>query len=204
MAKAAAVCVFCGSHFGADSVYREAAARLGRHLAESGTRLVYGGGGIGLMGALAVATHDAGGHVCGILPRALARQELQYADADRKIVTETMHQRKQKMFDLSDAFVVLPGGIGTLEETVEILSWAYLDFHRKPVVLVNIAGYWDSFLALVRHMIERDFARPDLLESGSQRGLMHVVESVDEVLPLLNRLLKERGETAETVSSSAY
>ena len=204
MTKLQAVCVFCGSNYGTNGVFRKAAAEFGKVLADNKIRLVYGGGGVGLMGQMAEATHEAGGKITGIVPRALARIELQYQGADEKIVTENMHDRKRNMFDLADAFVVLPGGIGTLEETVEVLSWAYLGFHHKPILLLNIDDYWKPFLALMDHVIEQGFAKPDILPNPSPDELVLVVDQVKEVLPILERALERRAENGEMVASTEY
>ena len=204
MTRLQAVCVFCGSNFGTNGVYRQAATKFGKVLADNKIRLVYGGGGVGLMGATAEATHDAGGHVTGIGPQALARIELQYKGADEKIVTENMHDRKRNMFDLADAFVVLPGGIGTLEETVEVLSWAYLGFHHKPIVILNIDNYWKPFLGLIDHVIEQGFAKPDILKSPSPNEVMFVTKQVEDILPIITKALRDRAKNGEMIDSSVY
>lgn len=204
MTRLQAICVFCGSNYGTNGVFREAAAAFGKVLAENNIRLVYGGGGIGLMGQIATAVHDAGGQITGIVPRALEKIELQYQGADEKIVTENMHDRKRNMFDLADAFVVLPGGIGTLEETVEVLSWAYLGFHHKPILLLNIDDYWKPFLALIDHIIEQGFAKPDILPNPSPDELVLVVDQIEDVLPILERALESRAENGKMVASTVY
>ncbi len=153
------ICVYCGSNPGINSAYAEAARTLGRLMAEAGIGLVYGGGGLGLMGELArtVLAHD--GRVTGIIPAFLSKKERMLREAHEMIVVEDMHQRKKLMFDKSDAFVALPGGIGTLEELVEQLTWAQLGRHTKPIVLVNIEGFWAPFLELLHHMRREDFIR---------------------------------------------
>jgi uncharacterized protein (TIGR00730 family) len=156
------VCVYCGSNVGADPAYAEAARTLARHMSEAGIGLVYGGGGLGLMGEIARAMLDNGGRVTGIIPGFLSQKEHMLRDADELIVVEDMHQRKRLMFEKSDAFVALPGGIGTLEELVEQLTWAQLGRHAKPVVLVNIENFWGPFLELLRHMREEGFIRADM------------------------------------------
>lgn len=140
------VCLFCGSSPGADPAFMDAAREFGAVSAQRGWRLVYGGGGVGLMGASAQACHEAGGRVLGIMPQFLRSHERLYDEVETVIVT-SMHERKMLMYDQSDAFVVAPGGIGTLEEVIEVLSWKRLDLHRKPVIFLNINGYWDSLVS---------------------------------------------------------
>lgn len=144
------VCLFCGSSDRADPAYTEAARAFGRATAEAGWRLVYGGGGVGLMGASARGAHDAGGRVVGIMPAFLRSRERLFDEVETVVVT-SMHERKQLMYDQSDAFVVAPGGVGTLEEVIEVLSWKRLDLHGKPVIFLNINGFWDTLLATLDH-----------------------------------------------------
>jgi uncharacterized protein (TIGR00730 family) len=150
------ICVYCGSSDEVSPGYLLLAAELGKELAKQGIRLVYGGGGVGLMGACARATHDAGGDVLGIMPRFLLDKERIYDEVEHRIV-EDMHTRKQMMFDESDAFIVLPGGIGTLEEAVEILSWARLNLHAKPMAFLDEDGFWTSFFDLMDTIVEAKF-----------------------------------------------
>lgn len=156
------ICVYCGSGNGTNPAYTEAARTLGRSLAENDIGLVYGGGGLGLMGEVAQATLDAGGRVTGIIPRFLTEREHMLREASELIVTDNMHERKQLMFDRSDAFVALPGGIGTLEELVEQLTWAQLGRHTKPIVLADIEKFWTPFLTLLAHMKSEAFIRNGL------------------------------------------
>jgi hypothetical protein len=156
------VCVYCGSSPGHDPAYAAAARSLGRLLAESGVGLVYGGGGLGLMGETAKAVLAHGGRVTGIIPGFLSEREQMLRDVTELLVVDDMHQRKKLMFDKSDAFVALPGGIGTLEELVEQLTWAQLGRHTKPIVLLNAEGYWAPFLTLLEHMRAEGFIRPEL------------------------------------------
>ena len=176
------VCLFCGSSNSVAPMFLEAASAFGRSLAAGGVRLVYGGGGVGLMGAAARAAHDAGGDVLGVIPEFLCRREVIY-DAVRTVVVPNMHERKRIMFEESDAFVVMPGGIGTLEEVVELLSWKRLDLHRKPIVFVDMDGFWQPFFALIEHTVEQRFTPDFALQSWS------VVPTVAEVLPLIESLL---------------
>ena len=153
------ICVYCGSNSGTDPAYAEAARKLGRTMAGAGIGLVYGGGGLGLMGELARAVLAHDGRVTGIIPDFLSKKERMLREVHEMIVVEDMHQRKKLMFDRSDAFVALPGGIGTLEELVEQLTWAQLGRHAKPIVLVNIEGFWAPFLELLHHMRSENFIR---------------------------------------------
>ena len=154
------VCVYCGSSPGRDEIYAKAGHLLGRSLAKSGLRLVYGGGTKGIMGAVAEGALKAGGKVTGIIPRFLINKEATETALDRLdelLITDNMHERKHKMFEKSDAFVALPGGIGTVEEIVEIMTWGQLGHHRKPIVFANVKGFWDPMLALLDHMASEGF-----------------------------------------------
>lgn len=165
------VCVFCGSRPGKDPAYADAAAALGRDIAAAGWRLVYGAGDVGLMGIVARAAQDGGGDTFGVIPVHLMHAEVGKRDLTRFVVTENMHERKKVMFMNSDAVVVLPGGAGSLDEFFEILTWAQLGLHAKPILLLNTGGFWDPLLALIDHVIDQGFAAPSL------RDLMHVVDS---------------------------
>jgi uncharacterized protein (TIGR00730 family) len=154
------VCVYCGSSPGRSEVYVKAGRALGRSLARAGLRLVYGGGTKGIMGAVADGALRAGGKVTGIIPRFLLNREATEAALDRLdelVITENMHERKHRMFEASDAFVALPGGIGTVEEIVEVMTWAQLGHHRKPIVFANIEGFWEPMMVLMKHMREEGF-----------------------------------------------
>ncbi|MEO3998662.1 TIGR00730 family Rossman fold protein [Mesorhizobium sp. CAU 1732] len=160
MNKIRSICVYCGSSPGRSDVYVNTGYALGRAIGDAGLRLVYGGGTKGIMGAVARGTMEAGGKVTGIIPRFLMSKEATEAALGRLddlIVTDDMHQRKHTMFEKSDAFVALPGGIGTLEEIVEIMTWAQLGRHRKPIVFANIGGFWDPMLTLLDHMRAEGF-----------------------------------------------
>ena len=156
------ICVYCGSNPGINPAYAQVARIFGRLIAEAGVGLVYGGGGLGLMGEVARTVLAHGGHVTGIIPEFLSEKERMLRDAHEMIVVEDMHQRKKLMFDRSDAFVALPGGIGTLEELVEQLTWAQLGRHTKPIVLVNIEGFWAPFLELLHHMRREAFIQQSM------------------------------------------
>ncbi|MEO3387738.1 TIGR00730 family Rossman fold protein [Mesorhizobium sp. CAU 1741] len=174
------ICVYCGSSSGRSSVYGEAGYTLGRSMAKAGVRLVYGGGTKGIMGAVARGTIEGGGKVTGIIPRFLMNKEATESalgKLDELIVTDDMHARKHTMFDRSDAFVALPGGIGTLEEIVEIMTWAQLGQHRKPIVFANINGFWDTMLKLLDHMREEGFVHTGHLVQPI------VVDNADAIVP---------------------
>ncbi len=156
------VCVYCGSGNGTSPAYALAARKLGKALAEHNIRLVYGGGSLGLMGEVAKSVLGAGGKVTGIIPEFLGAKEKMLQDVDELIVVDDMHVRKKLMFERSDAFVALPGGIGTLEELVEQLTWSQLGRHTKPIVVANIGGFWQPFLDLLAHMKGETFIRPGL------------------------------------------
>lgn len=174
-----AVCVYCGSGHGTNPAYAAAARVLGRSLAQADIGLVYGGGSLGLMGEVARATLEAGGHVTGIIPTFLTEREHMLKDVNDLIVTRDMHERKQLMFDHSSAFVALPGGIGTLEELVEQLTWSQLGRHTKPVILANIADFWSPFLNLLTHMRNETFIRPGL------EVRFKVVDEAQQIVPTL-------------------
>ena len=173
------VCVYCGSGSGSNPRFTEAAVVLGKTFAENNIRLVYGGGSVGLMGAVAKSTLDHGGSVTGIIPDFLRSRENALSRVQEMIVTPDMHERKRLMFERSDAFVALPGGIGTLEELVEQMTWQQLGRHSKPVLLANIDGFWEPLLALLSHMRSTEFIRPtldlDILKA----------ERVEDILPRL-------------------
>jgi uncharacterized protein (TIGR00730 family) len=176
------VCVYCGSSPGRDGAYIEAGHQLGRSIARAGLRLVYGGGTKGIMGAVAQGTQKAGGKVIGIIPRFLMNKEATeraLGQLDELVVTDNMHQRKHRMFEESDAFVALPGGIGTVEEIIEIMTWAQLGHHRKPTVFVNVKGFWDPMLALIDHMAAEGFIHT------AHKVKPLVVESADAVVPAI-------------------
>jgi uncharacterized protein (TIGR00730 family) len=172
------VCVFCGSSDAADPAYLRAAGDLGRALAAADLRLVYGGGGVGLMGATARAAHEAGGKVLGVIPDFLVGKERALETVEHVVVT-SMHQRKQLFFDESEAFVILPGGIGTLEEVVELLSWRRLDLHHMPVVFYNPDGFWDPLFALFQHTVDAKLTPPEFMDAWT------VVERVEDIIPAL-------------------
>lgn len=155
------ICVFCGSSNAADPAYLDLASRFGRACAQRGWRLVYGGGRVGLMGRAASAAHEAGGAVLGVMPNFLARKEIIYRDVPHVMVS-TMHERKRIMFEESHGFVVLPGGVGTLEEAVEMLSWRRLELHQKPLVFLSEDDFWRPFFALIDHTVEARLTPPDI------------------------------------------
>jgi len=160
----ASICVFCGSRAGTDPAYELAAKDLGTLIAAENWRLVYGAGDVGLMGATARATQDAGGETFGVIPTHLLQREVGKTDLTRFIVTENMHERKKVMFMNCDAVVVLPGGAGSLDEFFEVLTWRQLGLHNKPILLLNVNGYWDPLVALIDHVIAQGFADNDIRE----------------------------------------
>ncbi|MEX2319342.1 MAG: TIGR00730 family Rossman fold protein [Bauldia sp.] len=184
MAELRSICVYCGANTGARPEYTAAAKALGLDMAANRVRLVYGGGSIGLMGVLARTVMDHGGAVTGIIPQFLRDREVMLREVDDLIVTADMHERKRTMFERSDAFVALPGGIGTLEEVVEMMTWAQLDQHAKPVMIVNIAGFWDPLIEQFRHMMTEGFLHKAFL--GNHVDLpVRFVDTVEEVIPAL-------------------
>jgi uncharacterized protein (TIGR00730 family) len=185
------ICVYCGSGPGNDPAFIETARAFGRILAESRIGLVYGGGSLGLMGEIARSVIHHGGHVTGIIPGFLSEREHMLIEAQELIVVDDMHQRKQLMFAKSDAFVALPGGLGTLEEFVEQLTWSQLGRHAKPIVLVNIEGFWDPLLALFESMGAELFIRP-----GLDLNLL-VVDRVEDIIPAIGKALVPYPEVGE-------
>ena len=179
MSRIKAICVYCASGPGTNPAFVTAARNFGRILAENYVRLVYGGGSIGLMGALAESVLDHGGQVTGVIPDFLVARELMLQRAQERIITPDMHERKRVMFERADAFVALPGGVGTLEELVEQLTWAQLGRHKKPILLANIKGFWDPLCALLDHMTELAFIRPGLAINPL------VANCVEDILPML-------------------
>jgi uncharacterized protein (TIGR00730 family) len=179
MSKIKTICVYCGSGPGSNHRFIEAAIALGKVLAENRIRLVYGGGSIGLMGALATSVLDHGGTVTGIIPDFLTSRENALTRVQELIVTPDMHERKRLMFERSDAFVALPGGVGTLEELVEQLTWKQLGRHTKPILLANVDGFWEPLLALLAHMRATQFIRPSLAVDVLK------AERVEDILPRL-------------------
>jgi uncharacterized protein (TIGR00730 family) len=175
------ICVFCGSSCGANPAYKRAAEDLGQLLARRNIGLVYGGGCIGLMGALADAALQAGGEVIGVIPDSLMRREVGHRGVTRLHVVETMHQRKALMADLADAFIALPGGYGTLEEFCEIVTWSQLGIQQKPCGLLNVERYWDGLLGMLEHSVHEGFLRPE------NRELVLVASTPEQ---LLERLLE--------------
>jgi uncharacterized protein (TIGR00730 family) len=192
------ICVYCASGPGTVPAFMEAARSFGRILAENAIGLVYGGGSVGLMGALAEAALDHGGTVTGVIPDFLVNREHMLARVQQRIITRDMHERKRVMFEHADAFVALPGGIGTLEELVEQLTWAQLGRHKKPILILNIAGFWDPLCVLLDHMKKLDFIRADLSIN------LLVAERVTEILPTLReaaRAVTEREKEMTPVAA---
>ncbi|ABD87647.1 conserved hypothetical protein 730 [Rhodopseudomonas palustris BisB18] len=187
------VCVYCGSGAGSNPRFIEAAIAFGRQLALNNVGLVYGGGSIGLMGAVAKAALDHGGTVTGIIPSFLTKKEHMLERVQELIVTDDMHERKRLMFERSDAFVALPGGIGTLEELVEQLTWQQLGRHKKPILIANIDGFWEPLLALLDHMRDTAFIRKNLSVELLQ------ADAVERILPMLHAAAAATPAEAEAV-----
>jgi uncharacterized protein (TIGR00730 family) len=179
MSTIQSICVYCASGPGTNPAFMEAAKSFGRILAENGIRLVYGGGSVGLMGAIAESVLAHGGAVTGVIPDFLVNREHMLVSVQERIITRDMHERKRVMFERADAFVALPGGVGTLEELVEQMTWAQLGRHKKPILILNVARFWDPLCALLDRMEELEFIR---------RGMTVkylVTERVEEILPRL-------------------
>lgn len=178
--KILTVCVYCGSRVGNKPLYAEQATELGKLIAEAGLSLVYGAGSIGLMGIVARSARDNGADVIGIIPDHLDDIEITQNGLAELHITDDMHQRKRMMFERSDAFIVLPGGLGTLDETLEMLTWAQLSLHRKPIILVNSNGYWSPLIELVEHVVQDGFASPE------NARLLSVVETPQAAIDLIS------------------
>jgi hypothetical protein len=171
--------VFCGSQYGADPVHRRVATQLGETLGAAGVAVIYGGGHVGLMGAVADSAMAAGGQVIGLIPTRLLEREVGHRAITELITTPDMFERKRQMIDRADAFVILPGGLGTLDELLDVVTLRQLGYHDKPIILVNTGGYWDPFIALVDQVVGHKFALP------GARTLYRVVDTVEQVLPAL-------------------
>ena len=197
MSKINALCVYCGSSPGTDPAFVETARTFGKILAENDVRLVYGGGSLGLMGALADAVLENGGAATGIIPEFLTAKERPQRRASDLIVTRDMHERKAKMFERADGFVALPGGIGTLEELVEQITWAQLGRHNKPILIANIKGYWDPLLTLIQHMRTVKFVPP------AYEVEFLVAGRVEDILPKLREAAREAAASAQTMAVPA-
>ena len=176
------ICVFCGASLGFNPGYRAAATELGKLFGGSGVQLVYGGGGSGLMGIVADSVLEAGGEVTGVIPDYLQDRELGHQKLTRLEVVSSMHERKRRMFDLADGIVVLPGGVGTLEEALEVITWKQLGMHNKPIVILNVQKYWQKLNELIAATIEEGFAAPPT------RDLYELVDIPSHVIPTLERI----------------
>jgi uncharacterized protein (TIGR00730 family) len=197
MSKINAVCVYCGSSPGTEPAFAEAATKLGKILAENNVRLIYGGGSVGLMGALAESVREHGGEVTGIIPEFLTRKERPKLLSQELIVTRDMHERKRVMFERADAFVALPGGVGTLEELVEQLTWAQLGRHKKPILVANIGNYWNPLLTLIEHMRTVKFM------PASMHVDILVTKRVEEILPMLRDAARDSAAAEKTMAVPA-
>lgn len=174
------VCVYCGANAGATPIYASAATELGKHLADAGLRLVYGGGNTGLMGAVANGVLDAGGQVTGVIPQHLVDWEVAHKGLTTLEVVGSMHERKSRMFDLSDGFIALPGGFGTLEEVFEMLTWRQLNIGQKPIAFLNVNGYYSPLMAMIEHMVAEKFLHAD------QRHDLWFGEDIGQMLQWMN------------------
>jgi uncharacterized protein (TIGR00730 family) len=197
MSKIRKICVYCGSGPGTDPAFVDAARAFGEILAKNNVGLVYGGGAVGMMGELAHSVLEHGGEVTGIIPEFLMAREHALRQAHGLIVTRDLHERKRRMFELADAFVALPGGVGTLEEIVEQMTWAQLGRHRKPILLADIKGFWQPLCALLDHMKTLQFIRGDLNFD------LLVVDKVDDILPSLQRAAESVSEAAKRLSAAS-
>jgi uncharacterized protein (TIGR00730 family) len=191
------ICVYCAANSGKNPAFVEAAKKFGRILAEKGIRLVYGGGSVGLMGALAESVLDHGGIVTGVIPDFLVNREHMLLRVQERIITRDMHERKREMFERADAFVALPGGIGTLEELVEQMTWAQLGRHKKPILILNIEGFWDPLCTLLEQMEQLDFIRAGLPVSYL------VAQRVEEILPQLLAAARAVSEAEKEMTPAA-
>jgi hypothetical protein len=195
------ICVYCGASGKGPARHLQAAKKLGQIIGQENRELIYGGAAIGVMGALADAVLDENGRVIGVFPRHSFKRDDQPED-EREIphdglselhLVNSMHERKSKMADMADSFVILPGGLGTMDETFEILTWRQLGIHNLPIVLVNLDGYWDPFVALVDHIVDHNYA------SAADRNLITVVDTVDDILPTLDQLAEGSADKLELI-----
>jgi uncharacterized protein (TIGR00730 family) len=183
--------VFCGSRVGVNPAYAEAGRALGRGLGQAGIRLVFGGGRIGIMGVVADATLAAGGKVLGVIPEFLTQWEVAHTNVTEMVVTDSMHSRKRCLYDESDAFLIMPGGLGTFDEAFEIITWRQLRLHDKPILLCNVAGSVEPLVATIEHAIEQGFADP------ACRALFEVIQGVPAVLERLKTLPAGKGVASD-------
>jgi len=185
MSEIKSLCVYCGSSINVDDDFKDAAKKMGEILAKSNIRLVYGGGKAGLMGIIADSVMKNGGEVLGIIPSHISDREIQHTSLTELIIVESMHVRKQMMVDNSDAFLVLPGGVGTLDETCEIITWRQLGIHDMPIIIGNLKDYWTPFLSMIDHIADEGFMRQD------DKKTFQVVDSIDDVMDAIERAPKE-------------
>ncbi len=185
MNKIKSLCVYCGSSINVDDDFKDAAKQMGQILAENKIRLVYGGGKAGLMGIIADSVMKNGGEVIGIIPSHISDREIQHMGLTELHVVDTMHVRKQMMVDYSDAFLVLPGGIGTLDETCEIMTWRQLGIHDKPIIIANLKDYWTPFLTMIDNIVDNGFMRAD------DKRLTIIVDKISDIMDALHRAPEE-------------
>jgi uncharacterized protein (TIGR00730 family) len=194
MSEIKSICVYCASQQGSNPSFRDAARRFGQILAENRIRLVYGGGSVGLMGTLAESVLDHGGFVTGVIPDFLVNREHMLVRVQERVITRDMHERKREMFERADAFVALPGGVGTLEEVVEQLTWAQLGRHKKPILIFNIDGFWDPLCALLERMEQLEFIR-----AGYPVNYF-IARRVEEILPQLTEAARAISEAEKEMT----
>ncbi|PLX39217.1 MAG: TIGR00730 family Rossman fold protein [Hyphomicrobiales bacterium] len=197
MGQIRSICVYCGSRTGENPLYVHTANELGRQMAANDIRLIYGGGSIGLMGTVAKSVLANGGQVTGIIPEFLSTREIMLDDVSELIVTTDMHERKRTMFERAEAFVALPGGVGTLEEVVEMMTWAQLGQHKKPVLLANVAGFWNPLIDLLAHMRSESFIGEPYMVSYL------VVDHVEDIVPRLAEAVKDTAQAALDIAADA-
>jgi uncharacterized protein (TIGR00730 family) len=190
------ICVYCGSGPGTDPAFVESGRTFGAILAKNGIGLVFGGGSVGMMGTISKSVREHGGKAIGVIPEFLVAREHATREADNLIVTRDMHERKRRMFELADAFVAMPGGVGTLEEIVEQITWVQLGRHRKPIMLANIKGFWDPLCGLIDHMKKLEFIRDDLYFD------LLVADKVADILPMLQKAAMATPESAKQMSAA--
>lgn len=190
MSDITSICVYLGSSGRADDIYKQATITLGKALAKAGISLVYGGGNVGLMGLLANTVLEEGGYVIGIIPEHLAEKEVAHKGLSELHIVPSMHARKQMMVEKSDAFVIMPGGVGTLDETCEVLTWKQIGTHDMPIVFADVEGYWQPFFALIDHLVDKKFMRE------GDKDLYQVASDVDAVIPMVLSAPKQQFDPA--------
>lgn len=193
MTKIKSICIYCGSRVGNNKNFHHLAKDVGTLLGQNKIKLVYGGGSIGMMGIVATSVMENGGEVHGIIPGHLDETEQAHPNITKLTIVDNMHQRKRMMFDHSDAFLILPGSIGTLDETIEVITWKQLKLHDKPIILLNADNYWEPFTKLLENIIDHDFTSEQTMD------LFHMVNNAEDVLPLLESLPQPKIDPKNTL-----